>query len=53
MKKKYTSPELELISLTTRDVLAASQYTPVPEDPTRAGDDSGGGEIGGFLGDEP
>ncbi len=49
MKKKYTSPELELISLTMRDVLTASQYTPVPEDPARSGDDSSGGEIGGDL----
>ena len=51
VKKDYTSPDLEVISLMVRDVLAASTYSAVPEDPTRAGDDNGGGEIGD-LGDE-
>ena len=39
MKNKYISPEMEIISLISHDVLAASTYTPTPEIPTRAGDD--------------
>ena len=39
MKKKYISPEMEIISLILQDTLAASNYIPVPEVPTRAGDD--------------
>ena len=49
MKKDYNSPDFDIVSLSMKDVLTASEYTPVPEDPTRAGDDSGGGEIGGDL----
>lgn len=40
MKKKYySSPDLEIVSLSMIDVLAASKYTEAPEDPTRAGDE--------------
>ncbi|WP_405346838.1 hypothetical protein [Ruminococcus sp.] len=39
MKKKYVSPELEVVSLLTKDVLTASEYTAHPEDPTRAGNE--------------
>ena len=39
MKKNYNSPEMEIISLLSQDVLAASTYIPTPEVPTRAGDD--------------
>lgn len=45
MKKMYDSPDWELISLTLNDVMAASQYDPEAEDPTRTGDDSGDGEL--------
>ena len=47
MKKKfYSSPELEIVSLSMIDVLAASTYSAVPENPTRAGDE--GGDIDPF-----
>lgn len=36
-KRKYSSPEIEIVSLMTNDVLAASTYTPTPEIPTRGG----------------
>lgn len=49
MKKEYNSPDFDIVSLVTKDVLAASQYKPEPEDPTRAGDDSGGGELFGGV----
>ena len=39
MKREYISPEIEKISLSVRDVLAASTYSAVPEVPTRAGSD--------------
>lgn len=45
MKRKYISPDFEITSLTLRDTLAASSYSAEPEDPTRAGDDSGGGDL--------
>lgn len=51
MKKEYSSPDFDIVSLSLKDILTASEYTPVPEDPTRAGDDSGGGEIGDWLGE--
>ncbi len=51
MKKEYNSPDFDIVSLSLKDVLVASQYTPEAEDPTRGGDDSGGGELfGGFGG---
>lgn len=40
MKKNYISPEIELVSLYVTDVLAASDYNPTPEIPTRAGKDN-------------
>lgn len=40
MKKNYISPEIELVSLSVKDVLAASDYKPTPEIPTRAGEDN-------------
>ena len=49
MKKEYNSPDFEITSLTLRDTLAASNYSAEPEDPTRAGDDSGGGELFGGI----
>ena len=39
MKREYSSPEIEIVSLTVKDVLTASQYVPEPELPTRAGDE--------------
>lgn len=39
MKKKYVSPEIEVVSLLQQDVLAASKYVPDPETPTRTGVD--------------
>ena len=39
MKKEYISPELEVVSLSMKDVLTASDYKPQPEDPTRAGNE--------------
>lgn len=39
MKKKYVSPDVEIVSLRTTDVLAASTYVPDPEDPVRSGVD--------------
>lgn len=40
MKKKYLTPDMEIISLLTQDVLAASTYSAVPEEPTRTGVDA-------------
>lgn len=40
MKKKYISPDVEIVSLNVTDVLTASNYTPVPEDPVRSGEDN-------------
>lgn len=41
MKKKYCSPEIELISLSIKnDVLIASQYTEEKEIPTTGGNDN-------------
>ena len=45
MKRKYASPDFEITSLTLRDTLAASNYSAEPEDPTRNGNDSGGGGL--------
>lgn len=45
MKREYDSPEWELLSFKLNDVMAASNYDPEPEDPTRDGDDSGSGEL--------
>ena len=39
MKKKYVSPDVEIVSLYVPDVLAASDYNPTPEDPIRSGVD--------------
>ena len=39
MKKKYVSPDVLIVSLYVTDVLAASDYKPTPEIPTRAGED--------------
>lgn len=36
-KKYYSSPDLEIVSLSMIDVLTASQYTEAPEDPIRSG----------------
>lgn len=44
-KRKYSSPEIEIVSLMTNDVLAASTYTPTPELPTRAGDEGIDGDL--------
>ena len=46
MKKEYTSPEVEMITLLTTDVLAASTYSAVPEDPTKFGNDDDDIEFG-------
>lgn len=51
MKKKYNSPDFDIVSLYMTDVLAASQYTPLPEDPTRSGNDGGGGGLDDGLTD--
>ena len=45
MNRKYSSPEIEVVSLKTIDVLAASTYVPEPEYPTRAGDDGFDGPL--------
>lgn len=45
MKREYSSPEIEIVSLKTKDVLAASTYTPTPEIPTRAGDEGIDGDL--------
>ncbi len=52
MKKKYNSPDFDIVSLYTTDVLAASKYTPIAEDPTRAGNDGGGGGLDDGLTDD-
>ncbi len=44
-KRKYASPEIEIVSLLTGDILAASTYTPTPEYPTRAGDEGIDGDL--------
>ena len=44
-KRKYASPEIEIVSLKTDDVLAASTYVPDPEIPTRAGDEGIDGDL--------
>lgn len=49
MKIEYNSPDFDIVSLSMIDVLAASTYTPQPEDPTRAGDDSGEGDLSNLL----
>lgn len=49
MKKEYNSPDFDIVSLSLKDVLAASQYTPEAELPTRAGDDSGEGDLSDLL----
>ena len=51
MKKKYNSPDFDIVSLYMTDVLAASTYKPVPEDPTRDGNDGGGGGLDSGLTD--
>lgn len=40
MKKEYSTPEVELVSFSTWDVLTASNYTPDPEIGVRSGDDN-------------
>lgn len=45
MKRKYSSPEVEVISLKTVDVLTASTYSPDPEYPVRSGNDDFEGEL--------
>ena len=45
MKRKYSSPEIEVVSLKTLDVLTASTYVPDPEFPVRSGDDDFEGEL--------
>ena len=45
MKRKYSSPEIEVVSLKTLDVLAASTYVPEPEIPTRGGNDDFDGPL--------
>lgn len=52
MKKKYNSPDFDIVSLYMTDVLAASTYNPIPEDPTRDGNDSGGGGLDSGLIDD-
>lgn len=50
MKKDYSSPEWELFSFKlTEDVLAASDYTPDPEDPGRSGNDKDDDDFGGMI----
>ena len=39
MKKNYSSPELEIVSLSLCDVLGASTYKPDPQDPVVSGVD--------------
>ena len=51
MKKEYNSPDMDIVSLSLKDVLTASEYIPHPEDPTRAGDDSGSGGLDDGLTD--
>lgn len=46
MKNKYIAPDAEVISLSLVDTLAASTYTPIPEDPTRNGNDDDDIEFG-------
>lgn len=36
-KKKYSYPEIEIVSLSLIDVLTASEYSAVPENPVRSG----------------
>ena len=46
MKKKYNSPEMEIISLTLSiDTLTASQYTEAPELETHGGNDVWDGDF--------
>ena len=52
MKKEYNSPDFDIVSLSLKDILTASEYTPVPEDPTRAGNDGGGGGLDDGLTDD-
>ena len=40
MKKKYVSPDILIVSLSIRDVLAASTFDHEPEIPTSAGEDN-------------
>lgn len=40
MKKKYISPEMDLLKIQMSPVLAPSTYTPDPQDPIRDGDDN-------------
>lgn len=49
MKKEYNSPDFDIVSLSLRDVLTASQYKPEAELPTRAGDDRGEGDLSDLL----
>ena len=46
MKNKYIVPDAEVISLSLVDTLAASTYTPIPENPTRNGNDKEDIEFG-------
>ena len=52
MKKEYNSPDFDIVSLSLKDILTASEYTPVPEDPIRSGNDDGGGGLDDGLTDE-
>ncbi|MBK6087124.1 hypothetical protein [Ruminococcus difficilis] len=46
MKKKYYSPEIDIISLSlTKDTLSASKYTEAPELETHGGNDVWGGDF--------
>ena len=44
-KRKYSSPEIEIVSFHTVDVLVASTYSPQPEDPVRSGDEGIDGDL--------
>ena len=45
MKKKYSSPDLEIIALSIVDVLGASTYSATPENPGVGGNDDFDGEL--------
>lgn len=39
MKKEYLTPDFKIVSVMLQDALAASQYVPTAEVPTRDGND--------------
>ena len=41
MKKEYLTPDFKIVSILMKDALAASQYVPTAEVPTRDGSDDG------------